>query len=406
MPQHAAVDTASAVHYRVYRADGTPSSLMEIESALEDADVLFVGESHNDPIVHYLQRELLERAHQLRPDQGDGIALSMEMFTRDVQFILDEYLDDLVTEQQFLAASNPWDNYESDYRPLVEFAKGNELDVIAANAPRRYANRASRMGRESLNDLSEKARSFLAPLPYAEASEVYTEQFEQAMRDAMAEMAAAAAKEEPKADASDCDCECPMMEGMEHGEGEMDHAKMMEMHHGDGDGEGEMEEMEHGEEEMEHGEGEMDHAKMMEMHDGDGDGDGDGEMEHGEEAMEEDAPSEDAAPAAHGMAGGMPNISLILDSQSLWDATMAFAISEYLNTHPGSLVIHVVGSFHVQTGTGIPEHLDRYAPGTKTVIVSVEPTQDIMTFDPDEHANLGDFVILSDESLPRTFESI
>ena len=61
----------------------------------------------------------------------------MEMFERDAQIVLDEYLNDLITEKKFLDDSRPWENYKTDYRPLVEFARVNKLNVIAANAPRR-----------------------------------------------------------------------------------------------------------------------------------------------------------------------------------------------------------------------------------------------------------------------------
>jgi uncharacterized iron-regulated protein len=39
-----------------------------------------------------------------------------------------------------LQDSRPWANYVRDYRPLVEYAKAQGLDVIAANAPRRYVS--------------------------------------------------------------------------------------------------------------------------------------------------------------------------------------------------------------------------------------------------------------------------
>ncbi len=172
---------------------------------------------------------------------------------------------------------------------------------------------------------------------------------------------------------------------------------------------GEMKEgMQHGEmkEGMQHGEMKegMQHGEMKEG------------MQHGEMKEDDEAEAEEMAhpmPAepgegeqpTHGMDAGMPSTSNMLDTQSLWDATMAYAIAEYRKSHPGVQVMHIVGSFHVQTGTGIPEHLDRYAPGTTTLIISVEPVEDINAFDPEEHENLGDFVILSDESLPRTFET-
>ena len=298
----------------------------DVVEAMKDVDVLFIGETHNDPVVHDLQLALMHRAHRLWQN-GDGkpVALSMEMFARDSQNVLGEYLDDLISEKQFLAAGQPWDNYETDYRPLVEFAKEHELDVIAANAPRRYANRVSRLGRESLYDLSEIARSFLAPLPYGEASEKYREQWEKAMEEARQEM--------------------------------MDR-KMV---------------------------GETEHEMAM--------------NEHAEKAGDEE---QEAMPAP----GGMHDTATMLDAQSLWDATMAYSIAEYQMRNPGSLVVHVVGGFHVATGTGIPEHLIEYRPRTRVLIVSVEPAEDLGAFDAESHANLGDFVILSDESLPRTFDAL
>ncbi len=106
--------------------------------------------------------------------------------------------------------------------------------------------------------------------------------------------------------------------------------------------------------------------------------------------------------AMSAMSHGMGHM---LDSQSLWDATMAYSVADYLTRHPSSLVVHVVGGFHVQTGTGIPEHLERYRPGTGMLIVLVEPVDDIEAFDSVEHTGLGDFVILSDNALPRTFDT-
>ena len=83
---------------------------------------------------------------------------------------------------------------------------------------------------------------------------------------------------------------------------------------------------------------------------------------------------------------------------------MAFSVAEHLLRNPGSFVVHVVGAFHVESYTGIPEHLTRYRPGTGQVVVSVRPAADVTVFERDKHAGLGDFVILADESLPRTHQ--
>ena len=75
-----------------------------------------------------------------------SVALSLEMFERDVQHILDEYLQDLITESQFKSSARPWEHYDADYRAMVEMAKAVGVPVLAANAPRRYVNRVSRLG--------------------------------------------------------------------------------------------------------------------------------------------------------------------------------------------------------------------------------------------------------------------
>ncbi len=173
--------------YRLYKPDGQPATLDDVASALARAEVVFIGESHDDPGAHALQLDLL-RAAQARYGADAArrrqVALSLEMFERDVQLPLDEYLAGLIPENQFLACSRPWNNYQSDYRPLVEFAKAQRIPVVAANPPRRYVNLVGREGREALKKLSEPARAFLPPLPYGAASAAYEAKFQRLMSDA------------------------------------------------------------------------------------------------------------------------------------------------------------------------------------------------------------------------------
>ena len=98
-----------------------------------------------------------------------------------MQTTLDEYLGGLILERQLLSDARPWNNYQTDYRPLVEYARLNNLPVIAANVPTRYANRVARMGRGSLSALSQGAKTWIAPLPYGEASAAYAAKFKSAM---------------------------------------------------------------------------------------------------------------------------------------------------------------------------------------------------------------------------------
>lgn len=453
--QLATADDVTESDFRIYASDGTPATLDDIRQALEGVDVVFVGELHNDPVSHYIEQRVLEAWFDTH---GHAAALSLEMFARDVQYIVDEYLAGHITDSHFQQSSSPWSNYETDYRPLVEFARENSLSVIAANAPRRYSNMVSRGGRSSLNGLSDQALSYLAPLPFAAASDAYEEQWNQVMAEAMEAMRA----EAEAADTGDHGAmdhgegghegmdhgeeghegmdhegmdhgEGHSMGGMDHGEGGhegMDHAAMREKHH-PGMSDEEYEKMKaekmaamkdgegHSMEGMDHGEGGMDHSNgghsMEGMDHGDvdhGDG-GHDSMEHGEtdhgdmnhEGMDHgDAdhdPDTHQAPAAQPQHGG----GSMLDAQSLWDATMAWSIAEHMTRTPGAKVAHFVGGFHVESGTGTPEHLIQYRPGTRMLIISVQSVDDPTAFDAEEHTGLGDFVVLGDASLPRTYET-
>src|SRR3954465_2618273 len=93
--------------YRVYREDGTAASMEDIVSGSRKAEVVFFGEEHDDPIGHQVELKLLQQL-----SKGTTVALGLEMFERDVQAIVDEYLAGWINEASFLKASRPWPNYK------------------------------------------------------------------------------------------------------------------------------------------------------------------------------------------------------------------------------------------------------------------------------------------------------
>ncbi|EIE26719.1 hypothetical protein COCSUDRAFT_59236 [Coccomyxa subellipsoidea C-169] len=71
---------------------------------MEDVDVVLLGETHDDRIAHLLQLQLLRGAQQQSSRTGRPVALSLEMFERDVQGIMDDYLSGLITERDLKQA--------------------------------------------------------------------------------------------------------------------------------------------------------------------------------------------------------------------------------------------------------------------------------------------------------------
>ena len=161
--------------FRIFDGQGNQKNIGQIME-IKKTDVVFLGENHDDTVAHTLQFEIFKAAFE-KYGKEKKVTLSLEMFERDIQTVVNEYLNSLISEQHFLSSSRPWGNYKTDYRPLVEFAKENKLEVIAANAPRRYVNMVSRLGRASLEGLSPEAKKWLAPLPYGEASDAYAAKF-------------------------------------------------------------------------------------------------------------------------------------------------------------------------------------------------------------------------------------
>ena len=58
--------------------------------------------------------------------------------------------------------SRPWPNYDTDYRPLVEFARLKGWHVIAADVPRKYASEVARGGISVLDKLPPAERDLVA----------------------------------------------------------------------------------------------------------------------------------------------------------------------------------------------------------------------------------------------------
>jgi uncharacterized iron-regulated protein len=149
----------------------------DVISNMDQADVLFFGEEHNDSTCHVLEFTLLNKLAAKYPGK---VALTMEMFETDCQNVLNEYLSGLIREKNFITEARAWPNYK-DYRPMIELAKIRHIPVVAANAPARYVNMVNRLGLNSLQNLDATGKAWLPPLPVDTATGAYYEKFLQVM---------------------------------------------------------------------------------------------------------------------------------------------------------------------------------------------------------------------------------
>jgi uncharacterized iron-regulated protein len=147
------------VPHRVY--DTRRLAFADFEAMMADvahADVVLVGEQHDDPNTHRLEVAMLEgfaRRHL-------AVTVSLEMFERDVQSPLDTYLSGGIGEDEFVKSARAWPRYATDYRALVELAKAQRWPVLAANVPRRIASDVAKGGRPAVDALTSADRVFAA----------------------------------------------------------------------------------------------------------------------------------------------------------------------------------------------------------------------------------------------------
>ncbi|EDP59247.1 ChaN family lipoprotein [Vibrio sp. AND4] len=157
-PNTLADNVTSFYDYQLHAPSGEAVSVNHMPHELLQADVILIGEWHTHAGIHRFQTDLLKQlSFANRP-----LALSMEQITRDKQAILDSYLNGEIGEQYFMKQSNAWPNYESDYRPLIEFAKQARIPVIAANAPKNIVRCIGRQGIDYVNKLDSSERRFVA----------------------------------------------------------------------------------------------------------------------------------------------------------------------------------------------------------------------------------------------------
>ncbi|MCG8579300.1 MAG: ChaN family lipoprotein [Bacteroidales bacterium] len=130
--------------------------------SLNETDIVLFGEYHNNPISHWLE---LEVTKSLYSANNGHLVMGAEMFEADNQLIIDEYMNDIISVKKFEAECRLWRNYDTDYEPLIRFAKDSAIHFVASNIPRRYASVVHKKGIEKLDELSDLAKTYIAPLP-------------------------------------------------------------------------------------------------------------------------------------------------------------------------------------------------------------------------------------------------
>jgi uncharacterized iron-regulated protein len=148
--------------YVLYNKNGKEVKVKKLLKSVNEADVVFFGELHNNPISHWFYLQVLKNQQQA----NQKIQVGAEMFERDNQVLIDEYFSDIISLKKFETECRIWPNYKTDYKPTFTFCKKNNIPFSATNIPRRYASSVYKQGAEVLEKLSSDAKKWLCPLPF------------------------------------------------------------------------------------------------------------------------------------------------------------------------------------------------------------------------------------------------
>ena len=161
-PSHPPMATLAGVAERfrpgqiVDVASGKVISFEELISHISSKDLIFVGETHDNPDHHLIQIQILQAVAKRSP----SLTMAMEFFQKHQQPIVDLYIQRESTEKEFLEAADwgrTWGFDYHFYRPLMQFARERKYRVLAINAPGELVRKVAKAGLKSLEP-SERDR--------------------------------------------------------------------------------------------------------------------------------------------------------------------------------------------------------------------------------------------------------
>ncbi|GAB4242510.1 MAG: ChaN family lipoprotein [Elainellaceae cyanobacterium] len=141
-------------------------SQSEILRSLAQANIVYLGETHDSPADHQAQLQIIQALHQENPQ----LAIGLEMFQRPFQPFLDQYLQGEISEAQLRKQTEYDDRWGFDweyYAPILRFAKDNQIPLVALNTPAEVTRTVAQQG---LAGLSEADQQYIPPL-----SEIHTD---------------------------------------------------------------------------------------------------------------------------------------------------------------------------------------------------------------------------------------
>ncbi len=148
-----------SLDYKIVKSEtGQEISFNQLIQEIKLNDVVFFGELHDDSLLHQIKSEMFQQLTKV----DTNFVLGLESFAKNDQVALNSYLNGDFSYEQLDANSNLWSNYQEAYSEVVDYAKDNNIKVLATNTPIYISGLVAREGYMALNKLSEKERTYYA----------------------------------------------------------------------------------------------------------------------------------------------------------------------------------------------------------------------------------------------------
>jgi uncharacterized iron-regulated protein len=137
-------------------SDGKTVPFEEMIDELKKADIIFIGESHDNRSDHQAELDIIRALN----DKGIRTAVGLEMFRAESQNILEGWTDGTLDQNTFIRAY--YDNWRMPwpfYRDIFLYARGKRIPMVGLNIPEKIAEKVAAKGFNSLS------REELAKLP-------------------------------------------------------------------------------------------------------------------------------------------------------------------------------------------------------------------------------------------------
>ncbi|KAA0968139.1 ChaN family lipoprotein [Aureimonas fodinaquatilis] len=150
--------TSSIVHPKASWIDVPGAHVVPHEEALRKAacqPAILLGETHDDAAVHRWQLHVAAGLLAL----GKNIALGFEMFPRRVQPVLDLWVADRLSPEEFLEQSGwgkVWGFPAELYWPLFHFCRQFRVPMRALNCERPLVSNVGKLGWEAIGDVERE----------------------------------------------------------------------------------------------------------------------------------------------------------------------------------------------------------------------------------------------------------